>query len=110
MAIFEKAKLKVIYQKVDTDLSKVSINRNLSAVGYDNDEKFFYITIDRVLFSNPVTTIKTVLDAHGFVPNLENILSCLDSFIFSIHGRVADKDNTDSRVLALYSFRASAEK
>lgn len=93
MAIFEKGKLKVIFNKGEADISRASINKDLSAVGYDNDEKFFYITIDKVLFSDPVSTIKTVLDAHGFVANLENILSCLDSFVFSVHSRISSKGN-----------------
>jgi len=96
MAIFEKGKLKVLYEEGGTDLSKAVINKDLTAVGYDNEEKFFFITIDRILFSNPVSTIKTVLDAHGFVPNLENILSCLDSFVFSAHSRVSHKENLKS--------------
>ena len=87
MAIFEKEKLQVISQKDAADLSKASINQDLSAVDYDKDEKYFYITIDRILFTNPISTIETVLDAHGFVPNLENILSCLDNFHFSIYGK-----------------------
>lgn len=94
MAIFEKEKLKIISEKDIADLSKASMNKNLSAVDYNNDEKFFYITIDRVLFTNPVNTIKTVLDAHGFVPNLENILSCLDSLVFSIRTKTPEKTNT----------------
>ena len=96
MAIFEKGKLKVISEQGGADLSKASINKNLSAVGYDNDEKFFYMTIDKILFSDPVSAIRTVLDAHGFVPNLENILSCLDSFIFSAHIRIANKTDSDT--------------
>jgi len=96
MAIFEKGKLKVLSEKGDADISRASINKNLSAVGYDSDLKFFYMTIDKLLFSDPVSTIKKVLDAHGFVPNLENILSCLDSFIFSAHIRTADKVNGES--------------
>lgn len=87
MAIFEKEKLQVISEKDAADLSKASINQGLSAVDYDKDEKFFYITIDRILFTNPISTIETVLDAHGFVPNLENILSCLDNFHFSVYGK-----------------------
>lgn len=98
MAIFEKAKLKVLSQKGDVDLSKASLNKNLSAVGFDSEEKFFYMTVDKSLFSNPVSTIKKVLDAHGYVPNLENILSCLDSFVFSVHASVSDKDNSKSPV------------
>lgn len=96
MAIFEKGKLKVISDKGEVDLSKAGINKNLSGVGYDSDEKFFYITLDKVLFSDPVSTIKTVLDAHGFVPNLENILSCLDSFVFGAHAKLSGKGNPDA--------------
>ena len=96
MAIFEKGKLKVISDKGDADLSKATINKNLSAVDYDSDEKIFYITLDKILFSNPVTTIRSVLDAHGYVSNLENILSCLDSFTFSAYARIPSKDNPDS--------------
>ena len=100
MAIFEKEKLKVISEKEVVDLSKASMSLNLSAVDFDLEGKFFYITIDRILFSNPVTTIKTVLDANGFVPNLENILSCLDSLSFSIlaKGSGLDDKNPNAKV------------
>ena len=96
MAIFEKGKLSVVSEAGDNDLSKIPLNKNLSAVDYDSDGKFFYMTVDKALFSNPVNTIKTVLDAHGFVANLENILSCLDSFTFSAHCRIANKNNDAS--------------
>lgn len=93
MAIFEKGKLKVLSEKGDADLSKATINKDLSAVGFDSDEKFFYMTVDKLLFTDPVSTIRKVLDAHGFVSNLENILSCLDSFVFSAHARGSEKVN-----------------
>lgn len=96
MAIFEKGKLKVISDKNEIDLTKASINKNLSTADYDSDEKSFYITIDKILFSNPISTIRTVLDAHGFVPNLENILFCLDSFIFAAHARLPGKELSES--------------
>jgi hypothetical protein len=96
MAIFEKQKLEVISEQDLVDLSRASINKNLSVVDFDNDDKFFYITIDRILFSNPISTIKTVLDAHGFVPNLENILSCLDSFSFAVHASSSGRGDADS--------------
>ena len=93
MAIFEKGKLTVISESEDADLSSASLNKNLSAVGFDTDEKFFYMTMDKAVFSDPVSTIQTVLDAHGFVPNLENILSCLDSFNFSVQTRISSKSD-----------------
>jgi len=95
MAIFEKGRLAVISQQDDADLSSASFNSKFSAVDFDDEGKFFYMTMDKALFSDPVSTIRTVLDAHGFVPNLENILSCLDSFNFSIHTRVTDKDDAE---------------
>jgi hypothetical protein len=94
MAIFKKEKLEVLSEKDLADLSSASLNKNLSVVDFNEENKFFYITLDRVLFSNPVTMIKTVLDAHSFVPNLENVLSCLDSFVFSIYASSYDKGDT----------------
>lgn len=104
MAISKKGKLKVLAEKGEADLSKAPMNKNLSAVGYDSNEKFFYMTIDKLLFSDPVSTIKTVLDAHGFVPNLENILSCLDSFVFSAHTRITDKVNGTSSAIKVNDY------
>lgn len=104
MPIFEKGKLTVISDQDDADLSSASLNKNLSAVGYDNDEKFFYMTMDKALFSDPVSTIRTVLDAHGFVPNLENILSCLDSFNFSARTRVSSKSDAENTPLKVQEY------
>ena len=95
MAIFEKGKLKVISEKGEADLSKASISKDLSAVGYDTDGKFFYVTMDKVLFSDPAGTIRTVLDAHGFVSNLENTLACLDTFVFGAYARTSAKGSAD---------------
>ncbi|MGH8224086.1 MAG: hypothetical protein ACREQZ_14050 [Woeseiaceae bacterium] len=96
MAIFETGKLRVISDKGEADLSKASISKALSVAGYDNDGKFFYVTIDKVLFSDPADTIKTVLDAHGFVANLENILACLDTFVFGVYARTSARGNPDA--------------
>ncbi|WP_308366249.1 MULTISPECIES: hypothetical protein [unclassified Microbulbifer] len=87
MAIFDKTQLKVIAEKGEAEFSKASLNKDLSIASYDQDGKFFYVTMDKVLFDDPVSTIKTVLDAHGFVPNLENILACLDSFAFAAYAK-----------------------
>ena len=99
MAIFDKEKLDVISEEDLVDLSRASINKSLSIVDFDDAGKFFYITIDRVLFSNPVSTIKTVLDAHGFVPNLENILSCLDNFVFCVRASSSERGDGESTVI-----------
>lgn len=93
MAIFEKDKLVVISEENLIDITKAEINKNLSAVSFDNDEKFFYMTVDKILFSDPASAIRTVLEAHGYVPNLENILSCLDSFKFSAYVKSNSKSD-----------------
>lgn len=100
MALFDKESLTIISDESNADLSKASLNSALSGVDYDSRGKFFYITVDKILFSGPVTTIKSVLETQGYVANLENILSCLDSFVFSIRARVSEKadDNTAQRV------------
>ena len=90
--MFDKGKMKVISVRGETDFSRASLNDSLSAVDFDQENKFFYVTIDKVLFTDPVSTIKNVLDAHGYTANLENILSCLDSFVFAAHARVPSAD------------------
>lgn len=96
MAIFEKGQLTVISEDNGVDLTKAVINKNLSAVAFDSDEKFFYMTVDKILFSDPASAIRTVLEAHGYVPNLENILSCLDSFKFSAYIKTANKSDSET--------------
>lgn len=96
MAIFEKGKLTVISEDIGIDLTKAVINKNLSAVAFDTDEKFFYMTVDKILFSDPASAIRTVLEAHGYVPNLENILSCLDSFKFAAYIKPANKSDSET--------------
>lgn len=104
MAVFDKGKLTVISGKGETDLSRASLNPDLSAVDYDQENKFFYITIDKVMFGDPVGTIKTVLDAHGYVTNLENILACLDSFVFAAHARTPAADSGDGGVIRVNDY------
>jgi len=88
MPVLSKQKAVVILHQEDADLSRGRLDAGLSAVDFDEEGKYFYMTMDRAVFTDPVCTIRTVLDAHGFVPNIENILSCLDSFRFSVHTRL----------------------
>ena len=104
MAIFEKGQLTVISEDIGVDLTKAVINKNLSAVAFDSDEKFFYMTVDKILFSDPASAIRTVLEAHGYVPNLENILSCLDSFKFSAYIKAANKSDSETSPLKVQEY------
>ena len=96
MPVLSQQKPTVISHGDEADLSKAKLNPRLSAVDFDEDGKVFFMTLDRAVFTDPVSTIRTVLDAHGFVPNLENILSCLDSFRFSAYARSNRKPADDS--------------
>lgn len=104
MAIFEKGQLTVISEDIGVDLTKAVINKNLSAVAFDSDEKFFYMTVDKILFSDPASAIRTVLEAHGYVPNLENILSCLDSFKFAAYIKAANKSDSEATPLKVQEY------
>jgi hypothetical protein len=95
MPIFDKHKLVLLSEGDAGNLSKSVLNRDLSVVNYDSQLNVFYITLDKILFTNPITTIEKVLNANGFVANLENILSCLDSFTFSVHARVSENNKKD---------------
>lgn len=104
MAFFDREKLKIISQAGEVDLTKASLNLDLSAAEYEIEHKFFYVTVDKILFSNPITTISTVLEAHGYVANLENILSCLDSFVFSVRAKASAKPAPDSSELKVSEY------
>jgi hypothetical protein len=95
MPIFDKYKLVHLSEGDIGNLSKSVLNKNLSVVNFDSQLNLFYISLDKVQYTNPITTIEKVLNANGFVTNLENILSCLDSFSFSIHARVSESNKID---------------
>lgn len=102
--MFAKSKLTVIAAKGETDLSRASYSDDLSAVDFDTENRFFYVTIDKVMFTDPVSTIKSVLEAHGYVDNLENILSCLDSFLFAAHAKISAGDNSENGLLRVSEY------
>jgi hypothetical protein len=94
MPIFDKYKLVHLSKGDASNLSKSVLNKNLSVANYDSERNVFYISLDQILFTNPITAIEKVLDANCFVTNIENILSCLDSFTFSVHARVSNTIKT----------------
>ena len=77
------------------ELLNAFIDQQFSIVNYDVKKNLFYVSLDKVLFSNPVETVERVLEANGYVNNLENILSCLDSFKFVIHARVSESKKAE---------------
>ena len=70
------------------DLSKAQPTANFSALNFEESTKSFWATLDRVLFKRPMEVIKAILEAQGYVVNLENILACLDHFCFGVRAKI----------------------
>lgn len=62
------------------EVQKAIYEPDLQFLDLDESSQVFYATVDRVMFETPVEIVKKVLNANGYVLNLENILACLDSF------------------------------
>ncbi len=75
----------------DCDLERAVLSPGLSSSSMDSEKNIFHATIDRLLFSKPTDMVQTVLEANGFVPNLENIISALDQMAVGIRGKIAPR-------------------
>ncbi len=69
-----------IADKDAMDLSRAALNPGLSFVGFDEEQRSFTATVDKILYRAPAEIIATVLHANGYMVNLENILACLDQW------------------------------
>ncbi len=81
------------------DLSRANYSPELSSTNLDAETQSFHVTIDRVSFKKPVDIVTTVLNAHGFAINLENILSSLDQFVLGVKVKMPEKSPQEGRVL-----------
>lgn len=62
-----------------TDLSEAHFDPGLSGVDFEEKLGRFWATYDRVAFQSPARIARTLLKAHSFQDNLENVLATLDS-------------------------------
>lgn len=74
---------KILDDEDQVDLGKASLSLELSSTGFDEETQEFHVSMDRALFNNPVAIISTVLEANGFILNIENILAALDQLKFA---------------------------
>lgn len=72
-------------------LDKASYNDRLSSKGMEENIERFHATVDQVQFLSAVEIIETVLEAHGYSLNMENVLSCLDYFRLGMKVKIAQK-------------------
>ena len=87
----------------ECDLSRGTISEALTSSDMDPNTETFHATVDRVLFKKPVEMVMTVLEANGYTPNLENILSCLDQLIVGVKSRISSRQiATDAKQIRLY--------
>ncbi|NRA63269.1 MAG: hypothetical protein HRU19_02230 [Pseudobacteriovorax sp.] len=93
----------------DILLDKASLSLGLSDSNFNEDTGEFFVTIDRALFKSPLEIITTVLEAHGFLQNLENILACLDQLKFGVvatsGGKVSKEGLVAKNYLPAISFK-----
>ena len=83
--MFRKGNTELLFDVEAYDFSQAQLNEQLSTINFDDAEQCFFATVDRQVLTEPIETIKTVLKAHGFVENFENILSCFDNLQFPIY-------------------------
>ncbi len=73
------------------DLSKATYSADLSSTDLDAETLRFHATMDRVVFKKPLEIVTRVLEANGYVINLENLLGCLDHFTLGAKVKLGDK-------------------
>ncbi len=76
--LFASKDQRLILREESIDLSRATYSEELSSTGFDAETQNFHVSIDRILFTSPVSIIQTLLEAHGYTLNLENFLACLD--------------------------------
>lgn len=74
------------------DLSKGEFDPQLSFVTMDEAAQTFSISVDKIQFNKLSKIIIKLLDANGYIVNLENILACLDHFYFGIKAKLPSKE------------------
>lgn len=83
----------IVTDEKECDLSRATYTATVSSIGVDEGKHFFWATMDKVLFKHPVEVITTVLQANGYVVNLENLLGCLEKMTFAIRTKPTNKLN-----------------
>lgn len=99
--VFNAKKLseEIVTEDEKVDLSRASYSPDLSSTDLDAETASFHVTLDRVLFKKPVDVAITVLNAHGYAINLENILSCLDQLVLGAKVKVPERGGDEGRAL-----------
>jgi hypothetical protein len=76
----DKTLERIVTSAEECDLSHATLSPELSATGMDQAAGRFFATVDKVNFRSVAEIVGTVLEAHHFALNLENLLACLEQF------------------------------
>lgn len=87
----------IVVHEHQVDLSRASYAPELSSTDLDADTGRFHATMDRVVFKKPLEIITMVLEANGFVINLENLLACFDSYTLGAKIKMGEKYQAEQR-------------
>lgn len=99
--VFNAKKLleEIVVDDDKVELSRAAYSPELSSTDLDGETGTFHVTLDRILFKKPVDVAITVLNAHGYAINLENILSCLDQFVLGAKVKAPERSDGEGRAL-----------
>jgi hypothetical protein len=75
----------------DCDISRASYDIRLSSAEFLADDNVVGITVDRVAFHQIYDIAKTLLNTHGYVDNLENILAIIDQMSIGMRAKTHSK-------------------
>jgi hypothetical protein len=83
----------VITDETRADIDGAKWNKQLSYMGHNTQLDAFEGTIDKLIFKDLNDLVTKVLEANGYVLNIENMLACLDQFKIGV--RTALNDNQE---------------
>jgi hypothetical protein len=82
------------------DLSRAAFDPTMSSIGFSEEESVFWATPDHITFQSLPAAVFKVLESHGYVANIENLLSCFDHYAYGV---VAMTRGDDSNVAKKYN-------
>jgi hypothetical protein len=82
------------------DLSRAAFDPTMSSIGFSEEESVFWATPDHLTFQSLPAAVFKVLESHGYVSNIENLLACFDHYAYGV---VALTRGDDSNVAKKYN-------
>ena len=89
-----------ILKEEECDLKRASYSPSLSVMEFDEKSKSFFASLDKIPFAKPNEVIIKILEANGYVVNLENILACIDDFVIGMRTKIRSRKSEEEPLVA----------